>query len=412
MTKVKADKPAMLKRTSLFGLIIGLALIMNACATFKKPATIDELPIRERALIKEMNGVRTSTALVGDEEAKRLFGIDLARQKIQAVWLSIENNTDRSLLLLPTAIDPNYFSPLEVAFTYHASFSGDVNATLDAYLHDLNFPVRERIRPGARASGYIFTNWSKRMKVVDVDLLGNGVSHNFTFFVPHPESSSGQDVLARMDAMFAEYELVTVDGEAELRHALERLPCCMSGKDGASSAGPLNVVIIGKLDDWTTAFVRRGYRYQPLAPGYVFGRVQDLSVNKLNHGGIRAQAHTVRFWQTPIRYLGKPVWVGQTTTRRGGRFAEKAPLEATFPIEPYVDEARNDLTQDLAYSQALIKFGHVKGAGKQPAPEAGKASAGIDYITDGLRVVLAFGDRPASLASIDFFDWERLADYR
>jgi hypothetical protein len=33
-------------------------------------------------------------------------------------------------------------------------------------------------------------------------------------------------------------------------------------------------------------------------------------------------------------------------------------------------------------------------------------------MTDGLRVVLVFGDRPASLESIDFFNWERLADYR
>jgi len=36
----------------------------------------------------------------------------------------------------------------------------------------------------------------------------------------------------------------------------------------------------------------------------------------------------------------------------------------------------------------------------------------IQYTTDGLRVVLVFGDRPASLEGIDFFNWERLADYR
>jgi hypothetical protein len=31
------------------------------------------------------------------------------------------------------------------------------------------------------------------------------------------------------------------------------------------------------------------------------------------------------------------------------------------------------------------------------------------YESDGLRVVLVFGDRPACLATIDFFDWERVA---
>ena len=77
-----------------------------------------------------------------------------------------------------------------------------------------------------------------------------------------------------------------------------------------------------------------------------------------------------------------------------------------------MDEARNDLTQDLAYSQALVKIGYVKGAGGPLTTAAEDESDEISYTTDGLRVVLVFGDRPASLATIDFFDWERLADYR
>jgi hypothetical protein len=84
----------------------------------------------------------------------------------------------------------------------------------------------------------------------------------------------------------------------------------------------------------------------------------------------------------------------------------------TLPLNPHVDEARLDLTQDLAYSQALIKIGFVKGAGRPQTTPAEKASADIYYTTDGMRAVLVFGDRPASLEEIDFFDWERLADYR
>jgi hypothetical protein len=33
-------------------------------------------------------------------------------------------------------------------------------------------------------------------------------------------------------------------------------------------------------------------------------------------------------------------------------------------------------------------------------------------MTDGLRAVLVFEERPASLESMDFFNRERLADYR
>ena len=77
-----------------------------------------------------------------------------------------------------------------------------------------------------------------------------------------------------------------------------------------------------------------------------------------------------------------------------------------------MDESRHDLSQDLAYSQALIKIGYVKGAEDPRSNAADASTESTHYMTDGLRVVLVFGDRPASLESIDFFNWERLADYR
>jgi hypothetical protein len=181
-------------------------------------------------------------------------------------------------------------------------------------------------------------------------------------------------------------------------------------KSEGSAAEPVNLVIIGSLDDWTTAFLRRGYSYQALTPRYLFNRTQDLSGKKLNRGYTLAQANTIRLWQTPIRYRGKPVWVGQTSVRQGGRFALKGPAEVTLPVDPHVDVARLDLIQDLAYSQALIKIGFVKGAGQSQSSPAEKASADVYYTTDGLRTILVFGDRPASLGEIDFFDWERLVE--
>ena len=400
------------KRPIMVGSLICLALLINACATFKKPATINEVPIFERALIKEDNGIRVSTSVIGDEEARQIFGIDLARKKIQAVWVEIENNIDRPLVLLPTAMDPDYFAPLEVSFAYHKAFAADANAALDTHLLNLNFPIRNLIQPGSRASGYIFTNWTKGMKVVDVDLLGDDFSQNFTFFAPNPDSGMGQDIIERMEFMFSASELQKVESEADLRNVLEKLPCCVSNEIGGPSAEPLNVVIIGAFDDWTTAFTRRGYRYQPLSPRYAYGRAQDISGHKLSRGYTRAQAHTIRLWQTPIRYNGKPVWVAQTSTRLGGRFAEKAPVEVTSPINPRVDEARYDLAQDLAYSQALTKIGFIKGSGRSQLTTTKEGAGDVHYTTDGLRVALIFGNRPASLATIDFFDWERLADYR
>ena len=403
----------MKKRSGIVWAAIFLALAMGGCATFQIPATINEAPVHERALTEEDNGILVSAAVVGDQEALDIFGIDLSRKKIQAVWIAVENNSERPIVLLPTAIDPEYYAPLEVAYAYHKAFAKEANAALNEHLLNLNFPIRSAVAPGSHASGYIFTSRKKGMKVIDVDLLGNDFSQNFTFFAPNPDSTQGQDIIARLDSIYSDAMLQKVGSEDELREALEQLPCCVSNEiNGPSSAEPLNVIIIGAIDDWTTAFMRRGYHYQVLNPRYAFGRAQDISGKKQNRGYTIAQAHTIRIWQTPIRHHGKPVWVGQTSVRLGGRFAEKAPLEVTLPLDPHVDEARLDLVQDLAYSQALIKIGFVKGAGRSQSIPAGKSSRDVYYTTDGLRVVLAFGDRPASLEEIDFFDWERLVDYR
>lgn len=401
-----------IKCSVIVGFLICLSLFTNACTTFKRPATINEAPVHGRAVTKESNGIIVSAAVLGDQEARQIFGIDLASKKIQAVWIEIENNADRPLVLLPTAIDPEYFAPLEVAMAYHKAFATDANAALNEHLLNLNFPNRSPIAPGTCVSGYIFTRWEKGMKVIDVDLFGHNFSQNFTIFAPNPDLEQPPDIIDRIETMFSDAAQQNVEGEDELRQVLEQLPCCVSVENGGPPAEPLNVVIIGALDDWVTAFIRREYRYQVLSPRYAFGRSQDLAGQKLSRGYTNAQSHAIRFWQTPIRYQGKPVWVAQTSDRLGGRFAEKAPLEVTLPLEPDVDEARIDLTQDLAYSQALVKIGHVKGAGHARSAPKEKSSEDTHYTTDGLRVVLVFGDRPTSLATIVFFNWEQLVDYR
>ena len=400
------------RRAIILGSLVFIALFMLACAGFKRPLEINEAPVHARAVSEEENGIRASAAVVGDQEAIQIFGIDLARKKIQAVWVAIENNSGPPVLLLPTAIDREYFAPLEVAYAYHRILATAANAALNEHLENLNFPIRTLIRSGSQASGYIFTNWQKGMKVIDIDLLGDDFSQNFTLFAANPEETSGQAIVQRIETMFSADELQDLQSEAALRQALEQLPCCVSDESGTRKGEPLNVVVIGALDDWSTAFIRRGYTYHVLNSRFAFGRIQDISGKKLNRGYTRAQAQTIRLWQTSIRYRGMPVWIGQIGVRRGGRFAEKQPIEVTLPLDPYVDEARLDLAMDLAYSQALVKIGWVKGSGQPPSNRVEDAPGSVFYTTDGLRAVLVFGDRPASLEEIEFFDWERLDDYR
>ena len=250
------------------------------------------------------------------------------------------------------------------------------------------------------------------MKVIDVDIIGNNLNRNFTFFVPDPDLPPESSLYTRIEKARKSTVPQDVEDDDELRQLLERLPCCASKEENLHPAEPMNIVIIGALDDWTTAFIRRGYGYQPLSARYAFGRIQDISGRKRSRGYTEAQAHTFRLWLTPIRYKGIPVWVGQTSLRLGGRFSRKISRKKTLPLDPYVDEARDDLIQDLAYSQALIKLGHVKGSGTPGKKGKIEEPADLDYFTDGLRAVLVFGDRPASLETIDFFDWERPSEYR
>ena len=85
------------KRSIMVVSLICLALFVSACATFKKPATINEAPILERALTKEENGIRVSASVLGDDEARQIFGIKLARKKIQAVWIEVLSSLGRVL---------------------------------------------------------------------------------------------------------------------------------------------------------------------------------------------------------------------------------------------------------------------------------------------------------------------------
>ena len=132
-----------MNRSFAVSLTICLALFMGACATFKKPATTINSQVRERALKKESSGILVSAAVVATEEEKAIFGIDLSQKNIQAVWLEIENNADRPLILLPIALDPEYFAPMEVAYAYHKTFAAAANAAMDEHLMS-----RVRVGPG------------------------------------------------------------------------------------------------------------------------------------------------------------------------------------------------------------------------------------------------------------------------
>lgn len=385
-----------------------LALLAGACAApFERPGSLDVSALRARATTEVDEGIRVSAAVPSAEESRAIFGVDLPAKGVEPVWLEIENGSSRRIWLLPTGLDPEYFSPREVSFGFHTWLSGDSNAALDEHLEYLNF--ESPVQPGATVSGFVYTNAERAAKVITVDVFSGGWATTVTMVVPIPGSETGAERLALVSMLTAEAR-VDVDDEGELRSLLEKLPCCTTDAAG-EPAEPLNIVLIGELGEVAPAFQRRNFRYVPVEPRYVLGRVQDLSGDKQSLW-VPGQPHVVRLWLTDMRFRGDPVWLGQVSTPLGGRFAEPAGDATARPIEPDVDTARNDVVQDLMYSQMLAKLGFVKGVGRVSASSPRPAPGGGSYYTDGLRAVFLMGDDNSSLSEIGLFDWERLADHQ
>ncbi|MGO4810844.1 LssY C-terminal domain-containing protein [Cupriavidus sp. 2MCAB6] len=346
-------------------------------------------------------GVRVSAAVLGTEDSKRMFGADINKSNVQPVWFEVHNGTSHPLWLLRSGTDPDYFSPLEVAWSLHGTFSGATNARIDDYFNKLGF--KNPILPGTTHEGILFTNPDRITKLVNVDLFGTRTLIPFSLFVRVPDDIS--------DAGFARYIFQYPDSAvtdykdlASLRAALERLPCCATDAGGAAQGDPLNVLIVGELGDIGAAGVRRNYR-RDLREGdteqRVFGRAPDAVLRKQAQGG--APATWIRVWLAPVRFQGQPVYLAQAGRPVGGRFAPAK--TAKIVLHGDVDEARNLLIQDMMYSGGLDKLGFVNGVGPAPQAQPRATLDGARYFTDGLRAVLFFAPRPLSLSDVEILDW-------
>jgi hypothetical protein len=135
----------------------------------------------------------------------------------------------------------------------------------------------------------------------------------------------------------------------------------------------------------------------------VYGRRQDAALQKVRES-IHERNH-LRLWLSPMRFEGKPVWVGQISRDIGVKFTTKTIL--THKIDPDVDETRDFLIQDLWYAQGLAKFALVKGVGAAPISMPRATLTGDPYFTDGLRAVLWVSSEPVDLEDIEFVEWEK-----
>ena len=392
------------------------------CATFN-PRPLQEVPFRERAQTKSEGNVTVTAAVPSAEESRALFGVDTYGRGVQPIWLEIKNRDEKPVYFLPLSLDPNYFSPFEAAYVNHFAYVTPANDEMSRYFFKRRQGIR--IAPGTVRSGFVYTPVDEGTKGFSVDLVGEDHDiRTFTFFINVPGLRADHHEVA-FEALYSKEEILSYD-EKGLKEPLEAFPCCTTNKKGTEEGDPLNLMVIGESEDVFHAFVRAGwdetetiytasalkttlsflfggqYRYSPVSGLYVFGRRQDVAFQKVRES-IHERNH-LRLWLSPVRFEGKPVWVGQISRDIGVRFTIKTIL--THKIDPDVDETRDFLIQDLWYSQGLVKFAFVKGVGAAPISKPRANLTGDPYFTDGLRAVLWVSSDPVDLEEVEFVEWE------
>ncbi len=216
---------------------------------------------------------------------------------------------------------------------------------------------------------------------------------------------------------------------AELRSRLEKLPCCAVNAAGDKSGDPLNLVVIGGDTDGIFPFITRGWRLDepfdfhsafrsvraflfsteylnaPVSPLFVFGRTQDISLQKARDK-ISLRNH-LRVWLAPFSINGKHVWVGQISRDIGIKLTTQSWYLTTHRISPEVDQERYYLLQDLVMTGAVSRFGFVRGVGASTPSSPRTNLTGDPYLTDGLRLVVFLDGKQHPLNEIEFLEWDR-----
>ena len=397
-----------------------IAIVLAAgCAQGFDPKPIESVGFRDRAQTQVDRGIRVTSAVPSSSEARDLFGISLYRKGIQPVWVEIENSTDEPVTFMPIAVDRDYHSPLEVA-----ALNRRQKSRAEAQQHFFRNGVDLFLDPGETRSGFVFTNLDEGTKAFNVDLVSQADVWRFTFFIQVPGLAVDHyDV--DFDAIYAGRDVVDFSEPDPFIAALSDLPCCTNDKSGENLGDPLNLVLIGQPIDLYYAFLRSGwdqtevvtafsgwktavsfftggeYRYSPVSSLYVFGRRQDIALQRIRDN-IHERNH-FRLWLAPMTYEGLPVFIGQISRDIGVRFTSKT--ITTHKIDPDVDETREFLVENLAYNQVLDQFAYVPGVGAASIDDPRANLTGDPYFTDGHRAVLWIGPELTDLQDVRFLDW-------
>jgi hypothetical protein len=181
-------------------------------------------------------------------------------------------------------------------------------------------PLPNVIPQKRSATGFVFTHREGGLKLLEVGFETDRQMLRFRFVLPVGGSSYA---IEKVD--FGRiYPLGTVEAVdlAALREKLAQLRCCTTNKTGNVNGDPLNIVVVGRGIDALFAFIERGWRLDepfdlhstyrtiraflfgseyfnaPVSPLYVFGRQQDVALQKARN--TISQRNHLRLWLAPF----------------------------------------------------------------------------------------------------------------
>jgi len=375
------------------------------------------------------DGVTVTVAVLSDRESRIHFGVPLARHGLQPVWIRVVNGSPVPVRLDLFGIDAAYYTPLEAAYVCH--FSGGrrlvgfgllawlflpllplllckllavraANRRIDTHFKGEGFRGGP-ILPGQDRAGVVFTCLDEGSKNVDVRFMAEGRVLAFDFALPVP------GLALRPAASATEAAALEPLSADRMRGWATDFARCTTNRTGTVEGDPLNLVVVGDGETIRQSFGGRWdlaeaitlstclktlksflldaeYRYSPMSALYLFGRTQDLALQRAR-ASINERMH-LRLWRSPCSFEGAPVWIGQVSRDIGVRFTPRTWNLTTHRIDPDVDEARDYVIDYLLSVSRVSRFGYVGGVGRATADAPRRNLTGDPYFSDGRRAVL------------------------
>ncbi len=416
----------------LFMLLVIAFTLLTGCVGHHDydPTAAQDLPIQlGRVQSFERDKVLVEVAIPTDDQASMFFGVPLAENDIQPIWLRITNNSDIDYWLMPFAIDPDYYSADEAALITGQDLPEKLRTENRRLFRHKALSFFSQAHSSQQ--GYIYASHQRGGRFIDIRLAGHLRAIRMRFAVLLPTESFDYEK-SELRNRYAQVDQLPDVPLNDIRERLKQLPCCTTNDSGTGQGDPLNIVLIGSGENLVSALSASSWNFTeaitidsirrmigaaieenafptaPVSALYVFGRKQDLALQR-GRSTISQRNH-MRLWLAPFRCEGLPVWVGQVSRDIGVKLTTKSPTLTTHIIDPIVDEAREYLFHSLLHHDSVARFAFVKGVGAATVAEPHYNLTNDPYITDGMRMVLWLSEQPTPPHYAIDMGWNESAD--